>query len=63
MPRAVVAHLARALIWGTTWYAIRVSIAAYPTLALFERGLPLTGRAYLGAAITLSGLAVSLRRR
>ena len=33
MPRAVVAaYLACALIWGTTWYAIRVSIAAYPTL-------------------------------
>jgi putative membrane protein PagO len=31
--RAVVAaYLACALIWGTTWYAIRVSIAAYPTL-------------------------------
>ncbi len=34
VPRAVVAaYLACALIWGTTWYAIRVSIAAYPTLA------------------------------
>jgi drug/metabolite transporter (DMT)-like permease len=33
VPRAVVAaYLACALIWGTTWYAIRVSIAAYPTL-------------------------------
>lgn len=32
MPRAVVvAYLACALIWGTTWYAIRVSITAYPT--------------------------------
>lgn len=32
MPRAAVAaYLACALIWGTTWYAIRVSIAAYPT--------------------------------
>ena len=29
----VAAYLACALIWGTTWYAIRVSIAAYPTLA------------------------------
>lgn len=27
----VVAYLACALIWGTTWFAIRVSIAAYPT--------------------------------
>jgi len=34
VPRAVVAaYLACALIWGTTWYAIRVSIAAYPTLS------------------------------
>jgi drug/metabolite transporter (DMT)-like permease len=32
VPRAVaVAYLACALIWGTTWYAIRASIAAYPT--------------------------------
>jgi len=32
VPRAVVAaYLACALIWGTTWYAIRVSIAGYPT--------------------------------
>jgi putative membrane protein PagO len=31
--RAVVAaYLGCALIWGTTWYAIRVSIAAYPTM-------------------------------
>lgn len=34
MPRAVVvAYVACALIWGTTWFAIRVSIAAYPTFA------------------------------
>lgn len=33
MSRAVVAaYLGCALIWGTTWYAIRVSIAAYPTV-------------------------------
>jgi drug/metabolite transporter (DMT)-like permease len=32
--RAVVAaYLGCALIWGTTWYAIRVSITAYPTCA------------------------------
>jgi drug/metabolite transporter (DMT)-like permease len=30
-PAVVAAYLACALIWGTTWYAIRVSIAAYPT--------------------------------
>jgi (2R)-ethylmalonyl-CoA mutase len=33
------------------------------TDALFERAISLGPRAYLGAAITLSGLAVSLRRR
>jgi drug/metabolite transporter (DMT)-like permease len=34
VPRIVAAYLACALIWGTTWYAIRVCIApgAYPTL-------------------------------
>lgn len=31
--------------------------------ALFEHAIPLGPRAYLGAAITLAGLAVSLRRR
>ena len=39
----------------------------YPLVALavdavFEHELPLGPRAYLGAAITLGGLAVSLRR-
>ncbi len=38
-------------------------LIAIATDALFERELPLTARAYLGAAITLCGLAVSLRRR
>jgi drug/metabolite transporter (DMT)-like permease len=38
-------------------------LIAMLTDALFERELPLTGRAYVGAAITLGGLAVSLRRR
>ena len=34
VPRAVIAaYLACVLIWGTTWFAIRVSIAAYPTYA------------------------------
>ncbi|HUS31768.1 MAG TPA: EamA family transporter [Kofleriaceae bacterium] len=34
MPRIVAAYVACALIWGTTWYAIRVCIApdGYPTL-------------------------------
>jgi drug/metabolite transporter (DMT)-like permease len=43
-------------------------VFVYPLIAiatdtLFERELPLTPRAYLGAAITLGGLAVSLVRR
>lgn len=34
MSRAVVvAYLACALIWGTTWYGIRVCISGYPTIA------------------------------
>jgi drug/metabolite transporter (DMT)-like permease len=35
VPRIVAAYLACALIWGTTWFAIRVCIApdGYPTLA------------------------------
>ena len=38
-------------------------LVAIVTDALFERDLPLTPRAYVGAAITLGGLAVSLARR
>ncbi|MEJ7601473.1 MAG: DMT family transporter [Kofleriaceae bacterium] len=38
-------------------------LVALLTDALFERELPLTPRTVLGAAITLGGLAVSLRRR
>jgi drug/metabolite transporter (DMT)-like permease len=38
-------------------------LVAIVTDALFERELPLTPRAYVGAAITLGGLAVSLGRR
>jgi drug/metabolite transporter (DMT)-like permease len=38
-------------------------LVALVTDALFERELPLGARTYLGAAITLAGLAVSLRRR
>jgi drug/metabolite transporter (DMT)-like permease len=32
-PSVLAAYLACALIWGTTWYAIRVCIAEYPTYA------------------------------
>lgn len=38
-------------------------LVALVTDALFERAIPLGPRAYLGAAITLAGLAVSLLRR
>lgn len=38
-------------------------LVALATDALFEREIALTPRAYLGAAVTLAGLAVSLRRR
>jgi drug/metabolite transporter (DMT)-like permease len=37
-------------------------LIALVTDALFEREIPLTPRAYVGVAITLGGLAVSLRR-
>jgi drug/metabolite transporter (DMT)-like permease len=36
-------------------------LVAIVTDALFERDLPLSGRSYIGVAITLGGLAVSLR--
>jgi hypothetical protein len=38
-------------------------IVALVTDALFERAVALGPQAYLGAAITLAGLAVSRRRR
>ncbi len=38
-------------------------LVALVTDRLFERAIPLGPRAYVGAAITLGGLAVSLRRR
>jgi putative membrane protein PagO len=55
VPRAVVAvYLGCALIWGTTWYAIRVSIAAYPTtIAVALR--------FAIAAVILLPLAVRIR--
>ncbi|HEU4732465.1 MAG TPA: DMT family transporter [Kofleriaceae bacterium] len=56
------------LLGKTSLLVTSTLVFAYPlvaiaTDALFERELPLTARAYLGAAITLGGLAVSLRRR
>jgi hypothetical protein len=38
-------------------------LVALVTDALFERELPLNARSYLGVAITLAGLGVSLRRQ
>jgi drug/metabolite transporter (DMT)-like permease len=55
--------LDRTSLQVTSTLVFTYPLVAIVTDALFERELPLTGRAYLGAAITLSGLAVSLRRR
>lgn len=55
--------LGRTSLQVTSTLVFTYPLVAIVTDALFERELPLTGRAYLGAAITLSGLAVSLRRR
>lgn len=65
---SVVAFLAYFWLLGRTGLVLTSTLVfAYPlvaivTDALFERSVPLTPRAYLGAAITLGGLAVSLRR-
>jgi drug/metabolite transporter (DMT)-like permease len=56
VPRVVAAYVTCALIWGTTWYAIRVSIApgGYPTLvALALR--------FVIATLLLAPLAVRVR--
>ncbi|HEX2690014.1 MAG TPA: EamA family transporter, partial [Kofleriaceae bacterium] len=66
---SVIAFLAYFWLLGKTSLLVTSTLVfVYPlvaivTDALFERELPLTARAYLGAAITLGGLAVSLRRR
>lgn len=55
MRRSVVlAYVACALIWGTTWYAIRVCIAAYPTYDAVALRFAL-------AAIVIVPVAVRLR--
>ncbi len=65
---SVVAFLAYFWLLGKTGLILTSTLVfVYPlvailTDALFEREVPLTPRAYLGAAITLGGLAVSLRR-
>ena len=66
---SVIAFLVYFWLLGKTSLVITSTLVfVYPLVALvtdavFERELPLTPRAYLGAAITLSGLAMSLRRR
>lgn len=65
---SVVAFLAYFWLLGkTTLLVTSTLVFVYPlvalaTDALFEREVPLTARAYLGAAIVLGGLGVSLRR-
>jgi drug/metabolite transporter (DMT)-like permease len=56
------------LLAETSLLVTSTLVFVYPLVALvtdllFESDLDLSGRAYLGAAITLGGLAVSLRRR
>jgi drug/metabolite transporter (DMT)-like permease len=53
-PPVLAAYLACALIWGTTWYAIRVCIAGYPTLAS-------VALRFLIAALVLAPIALRLR--
>ena len=53
-PPVLAAYLACALIWGTTWYAIRVCIAGYPTLAS-------VALRFVIAALVLVPIAVRLR--
>lgn len=55
--------LAKTSLQVTSTLVFVFPLVALATDALFERELPLTARTVLGAAITLSGLAVSLRRR
>jgi drug/metabolite transporter (DMT)-like permease len=65
---SVIAFLAYFWLLGRTGLVLTSTLVfVYPlvaivTDALFERTVPLTARAYVGAAITLLGLAVSLRR-
>ena len=66
---SVVAFLVYFWLLGKTGLLVTSTLVfVYPLVALvvdalFERDLPLSGRSYLGVAITLGGLAVSLRGR
>lgn len=55
--------LRRTTLLVTSTLVFVFPLVALLTDALFERAIPLGPRAYLGAGITLAGLAVSLRRR
>lgn len=55
--------LGRTSLLVTSTLVFVFPLIALVTDALFEKDLPLTARAYLGAAITLGGLAVSLVKR
>ena len=55
--------LGRTSLLVTSTLVFVFPLVALATDALFERELPLTARTVLGSVITLSGLAVSLRRR
>jgi drug/metabolite transporter (DMT)-like permease len=65
----VVAFLVYFWLLGKTTLLVTSSLVfvfplvALLTDALYERAIPLGPRAYIGAGITLAGLAVSLRRR
>ncbi|MGN6106556.1 MAG: DMT family transporter [Kofleriaceae bacterium] len=54
--------LRRTTLLVTSTLVFVFPLVAIATDALFERELPLGARTYLGAAVTLAGLAVSLRR-
>lgn len=54
--------LGRTSLLVTSTLVFVYPLVAILTDALFEKNVPLSGRAYLGVAITLGGLAVSLRR-
>jgi len=55
--------LERTSLMVTSTLVFVFPLVALVTDALFEREIALGGRAYLGAAITLAGLAVTLRRK
>ena len=54
--------LARTTLLLTSTLVFVYPLVAIITDAMFERNVPLTARVDIGAAITLGGLAVSLRR-